>query len=94
MSASEREELGLRLTCQQVIDFVMSYLDNELPAEDREIFDAHLEICDDCRNYLASYEATKRLTADLSSAEAALPAASVPEELVAAILAAKRLQGP
>ncbi len=88
MSSMEPEELGLRLTCQQIIDFVMSYLDNELPAEDREIFDAHLEICDDCRNYLASYKATQQMSAELGRADAAAP--PIPAELVAAILAARR----
>ncbi len=94
MSSMEPEELGLRLTCQQVIDFVMSYLDNELPAEDREIFDAHLQICVDCRNYLASYQATKQMTVDLGKADQTVPAPPIPAELVAAILAARKTQAP
>jgi len=88
MSSIDPDDLGLRLTCQQVIDFVMSYLDGGLPAEDREIFDAHLQICIDCRNYLASYQATQRMIAEQGRADAAAP--PIPAELVEAILAARR----
>lgn len=82
---------GLELTCREVIDFVMAYLDGELPARERAIFDAHLAICRDCRTYLASYRAALALHQQShggASPPAHLP--EIPEDLVQAILAARQ----
>jgi anti-sigma factor RsiW len=73
------------MTCREALDFLMAYVDNELTAEQRAEFDRHLAICDACRSYLASYQATLRLERT-SNADAAPP---VPEHLVRAILAAR-----
>jgi anti-sigma factor RsiW len=49
------------LTCRELVDFLMAWLDDELPASERASFAAHLEECEDCVAYLRSYEATLRL---------------------------------
>jgi anti-sigma factor RsiW len=78
------------LTCRELVDFLMAYLDDELSAPVRRAFDAHLALCEDCVNYLRGYEATLRLERRAFDApEAAVPD-DVPEELVAAILASRR----
>jgi anti-sigma factor RsiW len=78
------------VTCREFADFIGDYLSGELQPDVRDRFAGHLEICDNCRRYLAGYEATvklgKRAFADEDSA---LPA-DVPETLVKAILAARR----
>lgn len=87
MSPTELEELGSRITCAEAIDFMLAYLDGELPESQRAIFAAHLAICADCRNYLASYESTIRLAQQSGEADpkgAGLP--PIPEELLRAIL--------
>jgi anti-sigma factor RsiW len=74
------------ITCQQLIDFIMGYLENELAREERAEFDRHLEACPSCVNYLKTYEKTVLLTK--AAANDPVPA-DVPEALVQAILAAR-----
>jgi anti-sigma factor RsiW len=74
------------LTCREVTDFLGAYVAGELRAAQRGAFDAHLAVCPDCRTYLAQYEQARRL-AKATCADAL--EADVPEELVAAILAAR-----
>jgi anti-sigma factor RsiW len=77
------------MTCRELIDFLMAYLDGELPADRRARFDAHLEICAACRRYLATYQEAVALGRDACSAPDEPVAADVPEDLVHAILAAR-----
>ena len=78
------------MTCREFVEFLMAYLDGELPEAQRRVFESHMEVCAACVNYLASYEATVALGRRLAEqGEASLPE-DVPEELVDAILAARR----
>jgi len=72
------------MTCQQLIDFVGRYRENELSSDERAEFDRHLAICPSCVAYLKTYEQTVLLTK--ASADDPVPP-SVPESLVKAILA-------
>jgi anti-sigma factor RsiW len=65
----------------------MSYMDNELPADQRAEFDRHMAACPSCVDYLKTYEKTVELTK--TAADDPVPA-EVPESLVQAILAAQR----
>ena len=78
---------GPHLTCQQLIDFIMSYLDNELPLEARAEFDRHMAVCPSCVDYLKTYEKTVLLAK--SCADDPVPD-DVPESLVQAILEARK----
>jgi anti-sigma factor RsiW len=75
------------ITCREVIDFLMAYIDGELPPNRAREFDRHLELCPSCVAYLETYKATVRLgrvaLADESSTE------SVPQGLLRAIRAAR-----
>ena len=75
------------MTCQQLIDFIMSYVENQLPQEERSEFDRHLAVCPSCVNYMKTYERTVLLAK--ACAEDPVPA-DVPESLVQAILASQR----
>lgn len=77
-----------RLTCRELIDFLAAYVENELPEEERTVFDAHLAVCPHCVDYLASYRATLRLGREAYAPESDAPD-EVPPELVDAILAAR-----
>ncbi len=78
------------MTCRTFIDFLMEYLSGELPASQREEFDAHLAECVECVAYLKTYNETVTLgKAAFEDPDAAVPA-DVPEDLVKAILAARR----
>lgn len=76
------------ITCQQLIDFIAAYRDGELPPEERAEFDRHLAVCPSCQAYLRTYEQTIAL-ARLAASEPVPDA--VPESLVQAILAARKL---
>ena len=78
-------------TCEELIRFLADYLADEVPADTRARFEAHLVGCASCRAYLASY----RTTIGLAKASAEGPEIEdVPPELVAAILATIARQPP
>jgi anti-sigma factor RsiW len=68
----------------------MDYESAQLSTEERALFDAHLAECPSCVDYLQTYRETVRLgKSAFAPADAPLPT-DVPEELVQAILAARR----
>jgi len=75
------------VTCQQLIGFLMSYLDDELPAAQRAEFDRHMAACPSCVTYLKTYETTVSLAR--TCATDAVPD-DVPESLVQAIMEARK----
>lgn len=78
------------LTCRELADFLLQYLEGELPAEQRAEFEEHLEDCPPCVHYLESYETTVQLEKEAArEPEDALPPEEAPEALVRAILAAR-----
>ncbi len=74
------------ITCREFEEFVLSSLDGELPARQARIFEWHLRICRECREYLAAYRRTIELgEAVLGPAHEAVPE-DLPEDLVRAVL--------
>ena len=78
------------MTCQEVNEFLADYLEGTLPWRQRLSFKVHLVLCRRCRQYLASYVETIRLT----HSGAQSTADDVPDELVRAILAMRRNAAP
>jgi anti-sigma factor RsiW len=79
------------ITCREFEDFVLQYLDDELPARQRAMFEFHLRICRECREYLAAYQRTVEIgRAAFKDANEAVPE-DVPEDLIKAILEAREL---
>ena len=79
------------ITCKEFEDFVLRYLDDELPARQRSMFELHMRLCRECREYLAAYRRTIEVGREASrSADEALPE-DVPEDLIKAILEARKL---
>jgi anti-sigma factor RsiW len=50
------------LVCQQAVELVTDYLEGALTRADRRRFEAHLDGCPHCTEYLAQMRATIRLT--------------------------------
>lgn len=75
------------LTCRDAIEFLAAYIDGDLAAVQRALFERHLAACPDCRTYLRQYQTTIHL-AKAAAAEDDAIGAGVPEPLVDAILAA------
>jgi predicted anti-sigma-YlaC factor YlaD len=78
------------MTCKEFIQFLMDYVEGALPEPQKVLFEEHVAICRSCVAYLSNY----RDTVELSKAALCDPAepvpGDVPEELVAAILSARR----
>ncbi len=68
----------------------MQYLTGELPASTRGAFEAHLALCPNCVRYLAQYRATVLAGKDAFGDPGAPVPAAVPDDLVHAILAARK----
>ena len=78
------------ITCQEFVDFLMAYIEEELPAGQRGTFEGHMDDCPPCRVYLDTYRQTVELGRGVCArGEDPLPD-DVPEALVAAILAARK----
>ena len=77
------------MTCRELVEFLMDYLDGVLPDPERSSFEGHLGDCPDCAAYLATYGEAVRLGKEACTAGDAIPA-EVPEDLVRAVLAARR----
>lgn len=82
------------MTCRDFADFLDRYLGGELPAEFSQRFDQHLRVCRDCRNYLDTYRQTIKAGRAALGAEGDPIPATVPQGLVAAILAARMKARP
>jgi anti-sigma factor RsiW len=76
------------LTCKEFVDFLMAYLDDELPEGERATFVGHLEDCPPCKVYLDTYRETVELGRCCGREDEPVPA-DVPDALVRAILAAR-----
>lgn len=80
------------LSCREFMDVILAYLDGELGPHERQLFDAHIQACPPCLDYLDSYRRTVELTGAAWAACGAddrVPE-EIPEELVCAVLAARK----
>lgn len=78
------------MTCEELIHFLLEYVEGSLTAAEQARFDAHLGECGDCVAYLKTYEVTIRM----EKAAAHLDPEDVPEELVQAVLSARNRNDP
>ena len=77
------------MTCKEFVDFLMAYLDGELPEGPRTTFETHLDDCPPCKVYLDTYKDTVALGQGVCEGDGPIPD-DVPERLVNAILAARK----
>lgn len=77
------------MNCQELVDFLMDYLDGTLPPQQAASFKEHLNRCPPCVVYLQSYEQCIRIGKECMCEEE-LIMAEVPENMVKAILAARK----
>jgi anti-sigma factor RsiW len=79
------------MNCREFTEFLHDYLLGDLPTEERREFEKHLAECPGCVAYLESYRKTIQLEQEsLRVPENAAPPAEAPEELIQAILRARR----
>ena len=74
------------ITCKEFEEFVLSHLDGNLTRALQTVFDLHLRLCRECRDYLAAYQRSMEVSrAVLPSPDDPVPE-DVPEDLIKAIL--------
>lgn len=79
------------MTCRAALDFLLDYVEDRLSPQQKEILEAHLAICPDCQSYLASYRQTIMLGKEALDQNPSIEELrSIPEELIKAILDARR----
>ena len=81
--------MPLMITCREFEDFILAYLEGELPDRQRFVFDLHLKVCRECRDYLAAYRRTIEVAKRAFDDEDAQVPDDVPEDLIKAVLAAR-----
>jgi hypothetical protein len=77
------------LKCREVIEFLDRYLSDEPPRAQQREFDWHLRLCRSCRAYLRTYRDTILLEKKSFVSSESAVSLEMPEELVAAVLAAR-----
>jgi anti-sigma factor RsiW len=78
------------MTCRELVEFLSDYLSHDLLGVERDAFEQHLRACAACARYLDGFAATVDLAREaFDDPEAPVPS-EVPEELVSAILNARR----
>ena len=78
------------ITCEELIRFVLDYVDGSLPSNQRVEFDRHLSVCPSCVAYLDGYRKSIELARAAFGTPPAIDADSMPEALRAAILASRK----
>jgi len=82
------------VNCRDATEFLMDYLNDELPRETRREFDSHLARCPDCVTFLGQYEATVKAGRKVCAEEGPDITTEFPEDLIKAIMAAIQAQKP
>lgn len=77
------------ITCREFEDFVSRYLDDELSKKQRAVFELHMRLCRECREYLAAYKRAIEIGREAFTSEDETVPEDVPEDLIKAILDAR-----
>jgi hypothetical protein len=82
------------VSCREISEFLMAYLERELEGEQKAEFERHLKLCPPCVHYLDGYKETVELVRRCGRSELdpneKKRHGRPPEGLIQAILAAKR----
>lgn len=81
--------LPMMITCNEFEEFIAAYLSGELPPKKVFLFELHLKVCRECRDYLAAYKASMFLTKSALDADEKSELEDVPADLITAVLAAR-----
>lgn len=79
------------ITCTEFEQFIDDYLDNNLTAQETTVFERHLKLCRECRDYLAAYQNSITLGKAVFAADSDNLTAlnEVPSDLLQAVMAAR-----
>lgn len=73
------------ITCREFENFIVDYLEGALPETQIKLFERHIKICRECKDYLAAYQLTTKLSAALKVAPDEPVPSDVPQDLIDAV---------
>ena len=76
------------MNCRDFIDFLMAYVNHDLPQEQATEFERHIRDCPPCVNYLDTYRETVKC-GKVAFAPENIDCEEIPDKLVQAIVAAR-----
>jgi anti-sigma factor RsiW len=76
------------ITCRELIDFLLEYVEGTLPAGRHAQFERHLGVCPSCIAYVDSYRSTIALGKQAMASTEEPATGKAPESLLRAIKAA------
>lgn len=79
-----------QLTCEEFERFVHDYQEESLSPRERRTFELHMDLCPMCRVYFATYLRTIELGKRICATGTDATVENLPDDLVNAILAARR----
>jgi anti-sigma factor RsiW len=62
------------MTCEEFVELVTAYLEDQLPADQRSEFEEHLSLCPGCDRYLVQFRTTISLLGQLPEESISGPA--------------------
>ena len=83
------KHVPMMISCRKFEDFVIAYFEGYLPRRQVIVFELHLKICRECRDYLAAYRRTIEVSKRAFEQPDEQIPDEVPEDLIKAILAAR-----
>lgn len=83
-------KMPLMITCNEFEEFINAYLEGSLPTSKRLVFEMHLKMCRECRDFLSRYQDAMILTKGAVLNDSNLEEETVPEDLINAILDARQ----
>ena len=81
--------MPMMITCREFEDFIIAYFEGGLTNRQRRLFDIHLVVCRECREYLAAYKASMEAAKQGLYDEVQELPEDVPEDLIAAVIASR-----
>jgi len=84
------KHMPLMITCVDFEDFIVDYLDGELPERQKMVFELHLRICRECREYLAAYRRTMEVSKVTIQSDRPDTLDTMPGDLIKAIREARK----
>ncbi len=83
-------KMPLMISCKEFENFIVDYIEGTLDNRRRRLFEFHIKLCTECREYLAAYKAGMEAARQgLADDESPVPD-EVPEDLVAAVIASQK----
>lgn len=84
-------KMPMMIACDEFEAFILAYLEDDLSPRQKRIFEIHLMACRECREYLRAYNMSRELARSALDADIVKPGGPVPDNLVAAIVAAREV---